>query len=169
MKDYLKRIKKQKGFTLIELLAVIVILALLVLIAVPIVQRVIANAQLNSFKSEVQELAKYLDTAYADYQLGGNITETGTDFNISNNGTTVTVCATIKGLTDKGYVKKASLEGWNGYIKTSIPLSAGGDTSTTYKITNGKVKADITVDSSHKIDVSYGNLGTTTIDCSSQS
>ena len=168
MKDYLKRIKKQKGFTLIELLAVIVILALLVLIAVPIVQRVIANAQLNSFKSEVQELAKYLDTAYADYQLNGTFTSDSTDFKITGNpgGTSVDVCATVKGLVSQGYVKKADTSNWNGYIKTSIPLTAGGASTTEYNISNGKFKAVVTIDGTadKKLTPEVGTL-TGTVSC----
>ena len=50
---------KRKGFTLVELLAVIVILALLIVVAVPVTNKVIDNAKRKSFE-------KYIDKLYLD-------------------------------------------------------------------------------------------------------
>ena len=44
----------KKGFTLIELLAVIVILGVLLLIAVPSIQNVIKNTRKSAFEKSVQ-------------------------------------------------------------------------------------------------------------------
>ena len=55
----MKRTRK-KGFTLIELLAVIVILAIIALIATPIIVGVINDAKKNAFK----------DTAYGIIEAG---------------------------------------------------------------------------------------------------
>ena len=49
----MKKLNK-KGFTLVELLAVIVILGVLLLIAVPSVTKLIDNSRKNAFKSAVQ-------------------------------------------------------------------------------------------------------------------
>ena len=59
----------KKGFTLIELLAVIVILAIIALIATPIVMNVIANAQDGANKRSVESYMKSVETAYYEYML----------------------------------------------------------------------------------------------------
>ena len=59
----------KKGFTLIELLAVIVILAIIALIATPIVMNVIDNAQDGANKRSVESYMKSVETAYYEYML----------------------------------------------------------------------------------------------------
>ena len=54
--SYLKR-KMPRGFTLIELLAVIVILAVIALIATPIITGIIADAKKSSLESETRMIA----------------------------------------------------------------------------------------------------------------
>ena len=44
----------KKGFTLIELLAVIIILAIIALIATPIILNVVEDARISAGKSETQ-------------------------------------------------------------------------------------------------------------------
>lgn len=51
----------KKGFTLIELLAVIIILAIIALIATPVVLKVVDNAKISAFKN----------TAYGLVDAGG--------------------------------------------------------------------------------------------------
>ena len=50
--------RKKKGFTLVELLAVIVILAIISLIAVPIVLDIINNSKENSKKESIELYGK---------------------------------------------------------------------------------------------------------------
>lgn len=52
---------KKKGFTLIELLAVILILGVIALIAIPIISNIIGDAKINSFKSTANN---YVDALY---------------------------------------------------------------------------------------------------------
>ena len=65
--------KKKKGFTLIELLAVIVILAIIALIATPIVLNMIKNARKSAAKSSslgyIDSIEKYAELSSA--QDGG--------------------------------------------------------------------------------------------------
>jgi len=55
----------RKGFTLIELLAVIVILAIIALIATPIILGIINNAKKEAFKATTYGISKAADNAYA--------------------------------------------------------------------------------------------------------
>jgi len=59
----------KKGFTLIELLAVIVILAIIALIATPIVLNIISKARKSAAESTVYGAMEALSLAYAESQL----------------------------------------------------------------------------------------------------
>ncbi len=61
-----------KGFTLIELLAVIVILAIILLIAMPIVLNVIAEARKGAFESSARGLIKTAENEYMKNTLSGS-------------------------------------------------------------------------------------------------
>ena len=57
---------KSKGFTLIELLAVMVILAIITLIAVPVVATIINNAKKNAFKDSIYGIIKASELYYTN-------------------------------------------------------------------------------------------------------
>ena len=57
------------GFTLIELLAVIIILAIIALIATPIIMNVINNAQEGADLRSVEAYGKELESVYYQYQI----------------------------------------------------------------------------------------------------
>ena len=59
-------IKNKKGFTLIELLAVIVILSILILLAMPSVLRIMENARKNAWNAEVKSYLKAAQTAFTE-------------------------------------------------------------------------------------------------------
>ena len=69
MKNKLNR----NGFTLVELLAVIVILAVLALVAMPNVTKLMENSRKNAFVTETIEFAKQATTAYTDLQISGSV------------------------------------------------------------------------------------------------
>ena len=62
---------RNKGFTLIELLAVIVILAIIALIATPIILNIIMDSKEESNKRSIEMYAEALKNSIANYQLDG--------------------------------------------------------------------------------------------------
>ena len=52
MAQYSKKVRKKNGFTMVELLAVIVILGILATISIVSVQRLLAKAKIEYYKSQ---------------------------------------------------------------------------------------------------------------------
>ena len=90
----MKKLSK-KGFTLVELLAVIVVLAILVLLAMPRVTSMMEKARQNSFTVEANEIQKVAQTVYNDHLLSGT--------DDAKNGV---ACYTVDELIDGGYLDK---------------------------------------------------------------
>ena len=67
----------KKGFTLIELLAVIVILAIIALIATPIVLDIIEDSKNSSIKRSIELYADAVENSVAKAQLNGNVVPSG--------------------------------------------------------------------------------------------
>ena len=68
---------KKRGFTLIELLAVIVVLAIIALIATPIVLNTIKNAQKGSAERSAANYIGAVETWVATEHLEGRVVEDG--------------------------------------------------------------------------------------------
>ena len=109
---------KRKGFTLIELLAVIVVLAIIALIATPIVMNTIKNAKKGAAERTADNYIKQVETAVAEAKLGNNSIPNGT-YDIDENGN-----LTGTGLPDG---------------KLEIDMSGNKPTSGTVTISNGGV------------------------------
>ena len=69
---------KRKGFTLIELLAVIVVLAIIALIATPIVMNVIKNANKGAAERSAERYLDAVETAIATDRLENSLIADGT-------------------------------------------------------------------------------------------
>ena len=79
--------KNRKGFTLIELLAVILILGIIALIAIPTVNSVIQQSRLGAWESTGNQLAKGLETYYQMCQIrdGKDNEGQGCDYELEDN------------------------------------------------------------------------------------
>ena len=90
--------EKNKGFTLVELLAVIVILAIVSLIAVPSVNGLLRKSRTNMFCKKVESIE-----AAAKYYAQDNLSDLATDSKM-----VIANKIPIRLLVEKGYLKKDS-------------------------------------------------------------
>ena len=125
---------KRKGFTLIELLAVIVVLAIIALIATPIVMNTIKNAKKGAAERTADNYIKQVETAVAEAKLENKSVPNGT-YNIDGNGN-----LTGAGLPDG---------------KLEINMSGNKPTSGTVTIKNGGVSQNETTMVVGDYDVKY--------------
>ena len=129
---------KRKGFTLIELLAVIVVLAIIALIATPIVMNTIKNAKKGAAERTADNYIKQVETAVAESRIDGTKIANGT-YNIQPDGN---LCP-------------ASGCGENDKNKITIDMSGTKPTSGIIKIENGGVSSTDTTMTVGDYDVKY--------------
>ena len=130
--------KNKKGFTLIELLAVIVVLAIIALIATPIVMNTIKNSKKGAAERSADNYIKQVETAVAESRIDGTKVANGT-YNIQPDGN---LCPT-------------SGCGENDKDKITIDISGNKPTSGTVKILNGGVSQDGTTMTVGNYNVKY--------------
>ena len=82
--------KNNKGFTLIELLAVIVILAIIALIATPMILGVIDTAKQGSAKASAQYYVEAVEKTIMTNQLDGNGSVADGTYTVGSDGVTLT-------------------------------------------------------------------------------
>ena len=75
---------KKKGFTLVELLAVIVILAIIALIATPMILNVIDNAKKGAAEASANGYTDALEKGILEQELKGNILEKTAVYNVTD-------------------------------------------------------------------------------------
>ena len=131
---------KRKGFTLIELLAVIVVLAIIALIATPIVMNTIKNAKKGAAERTADNYIKQVETAVAESRIDGTKVANGT-YNIQPDGN---LCPT-------------SGCGENDKDKITIDMSGNKPTSGIIKIENGGVSSTDTTMTVGDYDVTYNS------------
>ena len=135
--------KSKKGFTLIELLAVIVILAVIALIATPLIMNVINDAKKNAAKDSAYGYVKAVENAMVSYMYEHTSANLANgSFNVKTNQfTPSTTGATAIDLTSfLNYSGTKADEGTltvvNGVVNATTNLKIGGYTIT---IANGQV------------------------------
>ena len=128
------KLKNKYGFTLIELLAVIVVLAIIALIATPIVMNTIKNAKKGAAERTADNYIKQVETAVAEAKLENKSVPNGT-YDIDGNGN-----LTGAGLPDG---------------KLEINMSGNKPTSGTVTISNGGVSQNGTTMTVGDYDVIY--------------
>ena len=139
---------KKKGFTLIELLAVIVILAIIALIATPIVMNVIENARKGAAERSAENYIDAVELAIASKRLDGPVADG--EYEVMSNGN---LCnGTVSGTTCTGTELTVEVNGdkpeaggkikvVNGQVVTSSETKMTiGDYTASYN-TEGKIEA----------------------------
>ena len=134
--------KSNKGFTLIELLAVIVILAIIALIATPIILGVIDKARQGSAEQSALSFIQAVENQVVISQLTA---DTSDDITISEAGSTFAVSYFTSG--DKKVSMKGTMPS-SGSIVLDKEGNATNETCVTVKL-NGK-SYDITYDGAGK-------------------
>ena len=117
---------KNKGFTLIELLAVIVILAIIALIATPMILGVIDDAKKKSAQTSAQYYVEAVEKSMMTYQMNNNKAIADGTYKVGANGTTLTC--------DSGDCKTADAKSFNVNVKGDKAKENG-----TVTIANGQV------------------------------
>ena len=133
---------KRKGFTLIELLAVIVVLAIIALIATPIVMNTIKNAKKGAAERTADNYIKQVETTIAEKKLENNPLADGPytidgNGNLTGNGLTKSVTIDMNGNKPSGGTIKIS----NGLVSKEGTTMTVGDYDVKYNQENKKYEA----------------------------
>lgn len=131
---------KKGGFTLIELLAVITILAVLILAALPAVTGLMNRSVKGSFRAEALGMAQSgIQTAYSTDILNGTVSTLATgqnDKKIHRVNNADYLCLGIDELVKQNYIQKSDYANYGGYYQ--IKIANDGTTTMAINITNGK-------------------------------
>ena len=111
----------KKGFTLIELLAVIIILAIVALIATPIILDVVEDAKISAASSEANVIVSGINTYCATAEMKAQIDDSYTD--ICADGVTSSEVATMVNLGNATISGNPTFE--NGRVTAITVISNG--------------------------------------------
>ena len=128
---------KRKDFTLKELLAVIVVLAIIALIATPIVMNTIKNAKKGAAERTADNYIKQVETAVAEARIDGTKLVVG-DYNVKYKDDKLAASEPYNGILCKANATKATALVWTGnanpanessYTREEVGLLASEATS----------------------------------------
>ena len=133
---------KRKCFTLIELLAVIVVLAIIALIATPIVMNTIKNAKKGAAERTADNYIKQVETTIAEKKLENNPLADGpytidSNGNLTGNGLTEPVTIDMNGTKPSGGTLTIS----NGGVSKEGTTMTVGDYNVRYNQEKNKYEA----------------------------
>ena len=140
---------KKIGFTLIELLAVIIVLAIIALIATPIIFNVIENAKIKSLENSCYGVIDTVRTNYSENLL--NSTRECKDENDKNCGGKIETSGNVKELTVAGeqpsggswvIVNDPKTENGRGIQITDVTFDSMKGYFCSNDLTTGKVKCE---------------------------
>ena len=124
--------KNNKGFTLVELLAVIVIMGILMMVAIPSVTRTIENSRKDTFV----DIAKSYANAARNMWTTDNLTCNGTVSSAVDDGdyyilinSKETAKDSLPTLVDQGGKSSWGNRDVNGYVRVNISTTPGEDTN----------------------------------------
>lgn len=142
--------QNNKGFTLIELLAVIVILAIIALIATPIILNMINDAKKSAAKDSAYGYIDAVDKYIALAQLG---TEISTEYDVKKIPASGTVCS-------------KSGDAWTGdkcadFVAAVKVKGSQPDNGSSFTIANGAVSSATLV--FNGFEVTYANNNVTNV------
>lgn len=116
----------RKGFTLMELLAVIVILAVLILVAMPAVTSLMTRSRKSALRTEALSFAKDgVQVAYSSLMLSGVSTTIASGATTKENVVYKIkdgefLCMTVGSLISKGYIEKTNTAGYAGHVSLFV-------------------------------------------------
>ena len=128
---------KRKDFTLKELLAVIVVVAIIALIATPIVMNTIKNAKKGAAERTADNYIKQVETAVAESRIDGTKLVVG-DYNVKYKDDKLAASEPYNGILCKANTTKATALVWTGnanpanessYTREEVGLLASEATS----------------------------------------
>ncbi len=125
--------KSRKGFTLIELLAVIVILAVIALIATPLILNVIETAKKGAAEQSANGYIKALEDHIAIQMLENATytvpeTYTGTDVSVKGDKPTAVSLTLENGIVTKGTI---TVSGYKVTIENGVAKKGSTEAATT--------------------------------------
>ena len=117
----IKGIKNNKGFTLIELLAVIVIMGILMIVAIPAITRYITQSRRDTFVDTAKSYINAVRYMYLNDELSCNTSGTGTSYYVKVNPS----------MLEKGGLSPWGSSEITAYVQIVPPTKSDG--KTTYK------------------------------------
>ena len=130
--------KNNKGFTLIELLAVIVILAIIALIATPMILGVIDTAKQGSAKSSAQYYVEAVEKTIMTNQLDGKGSVADGTYMVGTDGVTLTctdgACVPASGGDAPSF--EVNVKGDKAASDSTVTIANGQVTTATLTFTN---------------------------------